>query len=107
MAGCSDICTGRWCVFKILYVHLVVVTKYRHGIYAARHLMGRTEETMRDVRADLGCELAGFHGEPEHVHLLVSFPHGGHLRLASAPGPGARAPDALVPPGRAMIAVRR
>ncbi len=29
---------------------------------------------MRDVCADFGAELAEFNGEPEHVHLLVTFP---------------------------------
>src|SRR5215471_20359433 len=29
---------------------------------------------MREVRADLGAELAEFNGEPEHVHLVVNFP---------------------------------
>jgi putative transposase len=52
---------------------LVFVTKYRHGVFAARHLE-RMEEIMRSVCADFGCELAEFNGEANHVHLLVNFP---------------------------------
>ena len=49
------------------------MTKYRHGVFAARHLE-RMEEIMRSVCADFGCELAEFNGEANHVHLLVNFP---------------------------------
>ena len=54
----------------ILRAHLVFVTRYR--VFAARHL-DCTEQIMRDVRADAGTGLAEFNGEPERVHLLVSF----------------------------------
>ncbi len=72
MADASDILTGRHCVF-IRHVHLVFVTKYRHRVFAARHLR-RMEEITRAVCADFGCGLAEFNGEPEHVHLVVNFP---------------------------------
>lgn len=52
---------------------MVSVTKYRHAVFADRHLE-RLEEIMRDVCTDFGCELAEFNGESSHVHLLVSFP---------------------------------
>jgi putative transposase len=29
---------------------------------------------MRDVCADFGAELREFHGEPDHLHLLVNLP---------------------------------
>ena len=29
---------------------------------------------MLDVYADFGAELREFNGEPDHVHLLVTFP---------------------------------
>jgi putative transposase len=29
---------------------------------------------MRDVCADLECELVEFNGEDNHVHLLLNFP---------------------------------
>jgi putative transposase len=72
MAGNEDVRTGRHCVF-ILHAHLVFITKYRHQVFAARHLE-RMEEIMRDVCADFGAELREFNGEAEHVHLLVTFP---------------------------------
>lgn len=72
MAGYGDIRTGRHCVF-VLHAHLVFVTKYRHAVFAGRHL-GRLEQIMRDVCADFECELVEFNGESNHVHLLVNFP---------------------------------
>ena len=55
---------------------MVFVTKYRHKVFGSAHLE-RMEEIMRDVCADFRAELAGFNGEPGHVHLLVNFPPGG------------------------------
>jgi putative transposase len=52
---------------------LVFVTKYRHAVFADRHLV-RLEEIMRDVCGDFEAELAEFNGEGSHVHLLVNFP---------------------------------
>ncbi|MEV4188270.1 IS200/IS605 family transposase [Streptosporangium canum] len=68
----EDIRTGRHCVF-VLHAHLVFVTKYRHDVFADRHLE-RMEEIMRDVCADFGAELREFDGAGGHVHLLVNFP---------------------------------
>jgi len=56
-----------------MHVHLVFVTKFRHKVFAERHL-ARMEEIMDDVCRDFECELVEFNGEGEHVHLLVSFP---------------------------------
>jgi putative transposase len=33
-----------------------------------------TEHTMRTVCADLNAELVEFNGEPDHVHLLITYP---------------------------------
>lgn len=52
---------------------LLSVTKYRHTVFADRHLE-RLEQVMRDVCADFECELAEFNGQGDHVHLLVNFP---------------------------------
>ena len=57
----------------MLHAHLVFVTKYRHGVFSARHLE-RMEEIMRDVCTDFECDLKEFNGEADHVHLLVNFP---------------------------------
>jgi putative transposase len=72
MADYDDIRTGRHCAF-ILHAHLVFVTKYRHKVFADRHLT-RLEAIMRAVCDDFECELVEFNGENNHVHLLVNFP---------------------------------
>lgn len=72
MGDYDDIRTGRHCTF-LLHAHLVFVTKYRHKVFAGRHLR-RMEEIMRDVCADFETELVEFNGENNHVHLLVNFP---------------------------------
>ncbi|KWW97429.1 hypothetical protein TH66_17355 [Carbonactinospora thermoautotrophica] len=56
-----------------LHAHLVFVTKYRHPVFNDAHLT-RLEEIFRSVCADFECEPAEFHGEANHVHLLVNFP---------------------------------
>lgn len=52
---------------------MVFVTKYRHRVFADRHL-NRMEEIMRAVCADFEVEMVEFNGEANHVHLLVNFP---------------------------------
>ena len=56
-----------------MHVHLVFVTKFRHKVFADRHLT-RMEAIMRDVCADFEAELVEFNGDNNHVHLLVNFP---------------------------------
>jgi REP-associated tyrosine transposase len=72
MADHRDIRTGRHCVF-VLHVHLVFITKYRHQVFAVKHLE-RMEEIMQAVCANFGAQLREFNGEPDHVHLLMNFP---------------------------------
>ena len=49
------------------------MTKYRHPVFTAA-LLECMEQIMRDVCGDFGTEPAEFHGEANHVHLLVNFP---------------------------------
>ena len=56
-----------------MHVHLVFVTKFRHKVFADRHLT-RMEAITRDVCADFEAELVEFNGANNHVHLLVNFP---------------------------------
>ena len=56
-----------------MHVHLVFVTKFRHKVFADRHLT-RMEQIMRDVCADFEAELVEFNGENNHVRLWVNFP---------------------------------
>jgi len=72
MANIEDIRTGRHCIFA-LHAHLVFVTKFRHKVFADRHLT-RLEEIMRAVCGDFETDLVEFNGEANHVHLLVNFP---------------------------------
>ncbi|MFG1677553.1 IS200/IS605 family transposase [Micromonospora sp. NPDC049282] len=71
MVELQGIRTGRHCVFA-MHVHLVFVTKFRHKVFADRHLT-RMEAIMRDVCADFEAELVEFNGD-NNVHLLVNFP---------------------------------
>jgi putative transposase len=61
MATDIDIRAGRNCV-SALHARLAFVTKYRHAVFAGRHLV-RLEEIVRDVRADFETELAEFNGD--------------------------------------------
>lgn len=72
MPDYHEIRHGRHCVF-VLHTHLVFVTKYRHPVFADRHLE-RLEAIFRAVCEDFERELVEFNGESEHVHLLVNFP---------------------------------
>lgn len=72
MPSLEGVRTGRHCVFA-LHAHLVFVTKYRHEVFADRHLT-RLEEIMRAVCVDFETDLVEFNGEDNHVHLLVNFP---------------------------------
>ena len=56
-----------------LHVHLVFITKYRHGAMTDA-MLTRCEEIMREVCADFEAELTQFNGEEDHVHLLVHYP---------------------------------
>jgi putative transposase len=64
--------TGRHRAF-LMHVHVVFVTRFRHKVFTDAHLR-RMEETMRSACPDFECELVGFNGEDNHVHLLVNFP---------------------------------
>jgi len=72
METSSTLRTGRHCVFN-LHVHLVFVTKYRHGVLTldALESLGKIFE---DVCRDFEAELVEANGEEDHVHLLVHYP---------------------------------
>lgn len=58
---------------SLLHAHLVFVTKYRRAVFTDA-MLTYTEQTMREVCADLAVELVEFNGETDHVHLLVAYP---------------------------------
>lgn len=68
----SDIRKGRHCVFN-LHVHLVFVTKYRHGVFS-RAMLDDMKNIFVKVCKDFEAELVDFDGENNHVHLLVNYP---------------------------------
>lgn len=68
----SDIRKGRHCVFN-LHVHLVFVTKYRHGVFS-RAMLDDMKNIFVKVCKDFEAELVEFDGENNHVHLLVNYP---------------------------------
>ena len=57
----------------MLHVHLVFVTKYRHGVLNADMLLSR-EDAMRKVCGDFGAGPREFNGEDDHAHLLAGYP---------------------------------
>ena len=67
-----DIRRGRSVVFD-LHVHLVFVTRYRRDVLDDA-MLTRCEQVMRDVCAQMGAGLREFHGDQDHVHLLVRYP---------------------------------
>jgi putative transposase len=60
-------------VVSALHVHLVFVTKYRHGVLDPA-MLRCCEAAMRKVCCDFGAELREFNGEDDHVHLLIEYP---------------------------------
>lgn len=68
----NDIRRGRHCVF-LMHVHLVFVTKYRHGVFT-QAILDDLRLVFASVCADFEAELVEFDGEDDHVHLLVNYP---------------------------------
>jgi putative transposase len=52
---------------------LVFVTTYRRGVFDDA-MLGRCEQVIREVCADVGAELREFNGAEDHVHPLVHHP---------------------------------
>jgi putative transposase len=49
------------------------VTKHRRGVLTDE-LLTRCQQVMRQVCADFNTTLVEFHGEYDHVHLLIEYP---------------------------------
>jgi putative transposase len=56
-----------------MHVHLVFVTKYRHGVFT-KAILDDLRGIFAKVCRDFEAELMEFDGEDDHVHLLVNFP---------------------------------
>lgn len=59
------------CVFN-LHAHIVFVTKYRKRVITAE-ILDSLEQIFSRLCHQNKCELVEFSGEPDHVHLLISF----------------------------------
>jgi putative transposase len=58
---------------SLLHAHLVFVTKYRRPLFTDQ-MLTFCEPTIHTVCAEPDVELVEFHGEADHVHLLVAYP---------------------------------
>jgi putative transposase len=56
-----------------LNIHLVLVTKYRKKVIN-QAMLSRLNEIFESTCQKWRCELVEFNGEPDHVHLLLSYP---------------------------------
>lgn len=55
-----------------LTIHLVLVTKYRKKAINV-DILKRLEEISRNLCHKWDCELTGFNGETDHIHLLIDI----------------------------------
>ncbi|AWW43629.1 transposase [Streptomyces cadmiisoli] len=55
------------------YVHLVVVTKYRHSVFADT-MLTRCDAIMRDMCTNFEVARKQYNGEEEHVYVRVPCP---------------------------------
>jgi len=72
MRKATDFRTGRHVVY-VLHAHLVFVPKYRRGVITKRAFK-ILKDAWDVVCNDFGCELKEANFEPDHVHLLISYP---------------------------------
>lgn len=72
MATARDFRTGRHVVYQ-LHAHLVFLPKYRRGVITKR-VFESLHSAWLQVCTDFESELLESGWEPDHVHLLVSYP---------------------------------
>ena len=72
MTSSSDYRTGRHCVVN-LHVHLVFVAKYRRLVFT-KEILEDLRTILSDVCQDFEATLEEVDGEPDHVHLLITYP---------------------------------
>ena len=63
-----DFSTNRHSVYKIIF-HLVVVTKYRHGVIN-KAMNERLKEIAHDIFAKYQCSIIEIETESDHCHIL-------------------------------------
>lgn len=62
-----------WRSVYSLTAHLVLVTKYRRKVINST-ILSRLNEIFKDTLEKWDSQLVEFNGEPDHVHLLISYP---------------------------------
>ncbi len=62
-----------WRSVYSLTAHLVLVTKYRRKVINSA-ILSRLNEIFKDTLEKWDSQLVEFNGEPDHVHLLISYP---------------------------------
>lgn len=72
MENVNAIRAGSHCVF-MLHVHLVVVTKYRRGVFT-KEILEDLNGIFYEVCKNFKANLEEFDGGDDHVHLLVTYP---------------------------------
>ena len=68
-----------WRTVYSLTAHIVLVTKYRRKAINSS-ILQRLAEIFEDTLKKWESELVEFNGEPDHVHLLISYPP--HVQLS-------------------------
>ncbi|AFZ45352.1 transposase IS200-family protein [Halothece sp. PCC 7418] len=68
-----------WRTVYSLTAHIVLVTKYRRKAINTS-ILQRLTEIFEDTLKKWQSELMEFNGEPDHVHLLISYPP--HVQLS-------------------------
>lgn len=63
---------GRHVVHQ-MHVHLVFVPRYRKKVFDA-DAIDRMRNIFRVVCADFEADIVEYNGEPDHVHLLITYP---------------------------------
>lgn len=62
-----------WRSVYSLTAHIVLVTKYRRKVINSE-ILSRLNEIFKDTLEKWDSHLVEFNGEPDHVHLLISYP---------------------------------
>ena len=60
-------------VYDAIY-HLVWCPKYRKNIFEREEVRERAKQMIKEICEEYGIEIEEMEVEPEHVHMLVSFP---------------------------------
>jgi putative transposase len=66
--------------------HLVWCPKYRKNIFEREEVRERAKQMIKEICEEYGFEVEEMEVEPEHVHMLVSFPPSRIIKSLSGRG---------------------